>query len=63
MSAFHSEIVSNNFSLNAFSDRPDLQSKNPKSYSPTSRFLTKILRTSDICSLFDVPDASSAITE
>ena len=63
MSSFNSEIAPNNLSLNAFPDKPDLQCKKPKNSSRTSKFLSTNLRVSDICSSFDVPDASSAITE
>ena len=63
MSSFNSKAAPNNISLNAFPDKPDLQCKKPKNSSRTSRFLSTNLRTSDICSLLDVPNASSAITE
>ena len=63
MSSFNSEITPNNVSLNAFLDKCDLQCKKHKNSSRTSKFLSANLRTSDICSLFDVSDASSAITE
>ena len=63
MSRFNYEIAPNNLSRNAFPDKPDLQYRKPKNSSRTSNFLSTKLRMSDICSLFDVSDASSAITE
>ena len=63
MSSFNSEIAPNNVLLDAFPDKPDLQCKKPKNSSRTPKFLSRNLRTSDICYLLDVPDASLAITE